>query len=148
MPSRWDAILELKPVPIREHLLDALSTLLAKDLEHWPPPLEDPSADTAALLQETPQRPAARLFREAFALARFEVEHAADAFDDYVRNRRWREAGLADRHKPVLLFVSRLLVEQLDVLSQATDGRINQQARLEVLARTERRLFSPQTKVS
>jgi hypothetical protein len=148
MPSRWDAILDLKPVPIREHLLEELGRLFAQDLEAWPPSIEEPSPEVSALLQATPERPAPRLFRQAFVLARWELEHDLLAFDDYVRNQRWREQALPDAHKPMLLFLSRYLVEQLDALTQATDGRINQKARLEVLARTQARLLPPQPKVS
>lgn len=145
MPSRWDAILDLKPVPIREHLLDELARLFAGDLAQWPPALEEPSPEVLALLEAHPARPDDAVVRQAFQLARWDLERELLAFDDYVRNRRWREHGLPDGDKPLLLFLSRLVVEQLDALSQATEGRINQKARLEVLARTERRLFPPQS---
>jgi hypothetical protein len=148
MPSRWDAILDLKPVPIREHLLDELARLFAHDLEAWPFSIEEPSAQVAALLKANATRPEPHLFRQAFVLAQWELEHDLLAFDDYMRNQRWREQALADAQKPMLLFLSRFIVEQLDALAQATEGRINQKARLEVLARTQARLLPPQPKVS
>src|SRR4051812_40556453 len=103
MPSKWDAVLDQKPVPIQEHLLVECSKLFANDLNRWPPPVEELSGTSAQLLAANPVRPAPLLLREAFRLARWELERALDAYDDYMRNRRWEAAGLTASEKPMLL---------------------------------------------
>ena len=62
---------------------------------------------------------------------------------DYMRNRRYRESGITDRERPVLLFVSRWVLEQLLSLSDATDGRVDRPALLELVDRLERGLRAP-----
>lgn len=144
LPTRWDQILEQKPVPVLEHLLEELSKLFAGDLEKWPPPIDDfdpaTGATTAALLRDSPLRPDARLYREAFKLSRFDLSRQLDAQADYVRNQRWLEAGLAAKDRAMLLFLSRFMVEQVLALGEATHGRVDRAGMLEVLARTERRV--------
>ena len=39
-PSKWDLVLDSKPIPIQEHLLEEVSKLFAGDLEKWPPQIE------------------------------------------------------------------------------------------------------------
>jgi hypothetical protein len=45
-----------------------------------------------------------------------------------LRNRRYQEAGITDRERPLLLLVSRWVLEQLSALSDATEGRIDRHA--------------------
>ena len=138
MPSKWDAVLEQKPVPLSEHLLVECSKLFARDLSTWPPPLDEVAGSAAALLAGQPARPGEGLMREAFRLARWDLTHALDAYDDYMRNQRWAEAGLTAADKPMLLFMSRFIFEQLQGLVEATEGRVNRKALLRVLDLTER----------
>lgn len=138
MPSKWDAVLEAKPVPMTEHLLVECSKLFARELSTWPPQVDEVSGAPAALLASEPARPRAELLREAFQLARWELARDHDAYDAYMRNGRWSEAGLTTADKPMLLFMSRLIEEQLLALGEATQGRVNRQAMLRVLDLTER----------
>ena len=138
MPSRWDAVLDQKPVPLAEHLLLECSKLFAKDLQAWPPPVEELTPEAAALLVSEPKRPGADLLREAFKLARWDLQREHDAYDDYMRNQRWSEAELTAADKPMLLFMSRFIEEQLLSLSEATEGRVDRKAMLRVLDLTER----------
>jgi len=57
-----------------------------------------------------------------------------------MRNRRYQEAGITDRERPVLLFVSRWVLEQLLSLSDATHGRVDRPDLLELVDRLERGL--------
>src|SRR4051794_26188558 len=99
MPGRWEQLLDQKPVPVLEALLDEVAKRLSGDLARWPLPVED--VDTASLGSFAPllspevPPPGAPLFREAFRLARWELERALDAMDDYLRNRRYLERGVA-----------------------------------------------------
>ena len=145
MPSKWEQILEQKPIPLQEHLLDEASKLFAAELQRWPPAIEEIDLSTgrqlAILLADEPAAPDHTLMREAFALARFDLGRDLDAYDDYMRNQRWLEKGLAAGDKPMLLFVSRFIEEQLLSLGEATQGRVNRNAMLDVLDRTERRVL-------
>jgi hypothetical protein len=142
MPSRWDHLLETKPIPVSEHVLNEVAKLLAKDLETWPPPVEelDPltGGQFAGMLEPGRPKPQAVAYHEALKLARWELSREVDAYDDYMRNRRWLERGLAPDDKRVLLFLSRWMVEQMLGLGEATSGRIKRPQMVECLNRLER----------
>jgi hypothetical protein len=144
-PSRWDLVLDLKPKPILDHVIDEVAKLFAKDLAAWPPEIEslDPStgATVAALVQNHPFGPDPRVFTEAFTLARFDIARETDAFDDYVRNQRWMATGLPASEKAMILFASRFIVEQLLGLNEHTEGRVSRKHLLEIIDRTERQFF-------
>jgi hypothetical protein len=144
MSSRWERLLDQKPVPVLDHLLDEVSKLFSQALSQWPPPLEELDLDTGApfagvVAPDTP-RPTAAHYEEAFKLARFELRRELDAIDDYFRNQRWLARELPASDRQLLLFLSRWMVEQLLSLGEATEGRIDRARMLECLDRTERRL--------
>ena len=142
MAGRWDHLFDAKPVPLLEHLLQEVSKLLAKDLARWPPPLQEvePGSVAAQLLAEPGPRPAPRVYREAFRLARWDLAREFDAYDDYMRNERWRAAGLAPAERPVVLFLSQWLVEQMLGLAEATEGRVKRPQLQQCLDLTEQRV--------
>lgn len=145
MPSRWDFILDQKPVPVIDYLLVEAARLFANDLRQWPPQVdaEDPStAQTlAALFEENPESPSKTVWNHAFQLAKWDLERADDAREDYFRNQRWTEAGLSVQEKPMLLFLSRWILEQLLAFGEATHGRVNRPRLVEVLTHTQRNLL-------
>jgi hypothetical protein len=148
MPSRWELLLEQQPVPLIDHLVEELSKLLANELSRWPPDIAEldvaSGASFAPLLEEGYPRPAKAAYAEAFRLARFELEHDLDAYDDYMRNQRWAEHGLPPGAKQELLFLSRWLTEQMFALGEVTQGRVKRRHMREILDRAERRLLAPQ----
>jgi hypothetical protein len=145
MSSRWDYLFDQKPVELAEHLLEEVAKLLGEDLAAWPLPIQELDLETgrafAPLLEPDFPRPNEAVFAEAFRLARWELEREIDAIDEYMRNRRWEERGLAPGDKLALLFISRWLVEQLLALREATQGRLSRPALVDGLERTRRRLF-------
>lgn len=141
MPSRWQHLLETKPIPVIDHLVGEVSKLFADSLRAWPVLVEDADPITAALLEAHPKRPDDQTFREAFRLARWDLAREFDAFDEYIRNMRFVAAGLAPDSKPLLLFLSRFMTEQALGLNEATEGRIDRRRMLQVLERTERLLI-------
>lgn len=144
MPSRWDHLFDQKPIPLFDHLIEEVSKLLAKDLGQWPPPIQefDPEAGArfAELLSPDYVKPVPAAYQEAFKLARWNLTHELDAYDDYIRNHRWAERGLPPTARSELLFLSRWIEEQMHGLSEATDGRVKRKHMLEILERVERRL--------
>jgi hypothetical protein len=146
MASRWDHLFESKPVPLVEHLLEEVSRLLAKDLATWPPPVQEVDLGTtspafAELLSGEQPRPAPAVYAEALRLARLELEREVEAYDDYMRNKRYLERGLAPTDRTALLFLDRWLVEQMLALGEATEGRIKRPHMVRCLDGVGRRLL-------
>ncbi|MBN8226368.1 hypothetical protein JYK02_02475 [Corallococcus macrosporus] len=144
MPSRWDHLFDLKPVALVDHLLDEVARLLAKDLASWPPPVQDLDPATlgefAPLFQEATRRPEPAVYTEALRLAKWDLAREFDAFDDYVRNKRYLEHGLNAGDRVPLLFLTRWLTEQMLGLGEATQGRIKRRLMRDCLERLEARL--------
>jgi hypothetical protein len=147
VPSRWDLVLDSKPVPIVEHLLDEVAKLLAADLAQWPLPVLDldPEAGRtfAPLLEPGSERPDEAVFEEAFRVARWELEREIDASAEYFRNRRFTARGLPEDARTPILFISRWLVEQLLSLREHTHSRITRPQLVQCLERTAQRASYP-----
>ncbi len=145
MASRWERLLDSKPIPILEHLLEEVSKLFAEDLSRWPLDVDDytgaSGAAIATLLRETPVRPRSAVWREAIRLARWDLEREFDAYDDYMRNERWRAKELTEKERALMVFFSQYMIEQLLGLKEATEDRVDRRGILDVLTRVERRLL-------
>ena len=146
MSKRWERVLDQKPIPLLEHLLDEVARLLGTELLGWPLGVQELDVATGGafldLLAADALRPPRPVFTEALRLASWDLEHSTDAVDEYFRNRRYREAGLADANRPALLLVTRWLLEQLLSLGEATEGRVSRADMAGVLDRLERALAS------
>lgn len=144
MPSRWDLLLEHKPIPIVDHLLNEVAKLLAADLAKWPLPVIDVDVDTggkfAALLAPDSRRPDPVVFAEGFRVAQWELEREIEASAEYFRNQRFSERGAAPQDRTAILFISRWLVEQLLSLREYTHSRITRPQLIDCLQRTQREL--------
>ncbi len=144
MASRWDHLFDLKPVSLLDHLLEEVAKLLHKDLLQWPPPVEELDLDTgghfAPLFTEPRPRPSPAVYREAFRLAHWELSHETDAYDDYMRNKRYLERGLAPDDRRALLLLSRWLTEQMLGLGEATEGRVKRKHMRDCLERLQSKL--------
>ena len=148
MTSRWDRLLEQKPISLSEHLANEAARHLAAELRRWPLPVEalEPGAsqEVVALLGPDSPRPPAEVFTAALQLARWDLEREHEAYDDYMRNRRYLEAGLVEADRPALLLVSAWVLEQLLALSEATSGRVDRKALVSIIDRIGRQLDSPE----
>ena len=145
MSDRWERILDQKPVPLQQHLLDEAARLLLDELGRWPLPVEEIDPQTgggvAELLAPDAPAPSPAVFPASLQLVRWELAREHDAYDDYMRNRRYLEVGIVEGERPVLLLVSRWVLEQLLALSEATEGRIDRRGLLGVVERLERGLI-------
>jgi hypothetical protein len=139
MSTRWERLLDQKPVPLLEHLLEEVGRLLQQELQAWPLSVQELDTATGArfadFLTGEAKRPAKEVFSEAMRLARWDLERATDRVDDYFRNRLYQASGLTDADRPALLFVSRWLLEQLLSVAEATSGRVKRADLLRVLDR-------------
>jgi hypothetical protein len=149
MPSRWDRILDARPVPLVDHLLDEVAKLVTQDLVQWPLPFHELDPAAARPFEEVlapgRPRPSHAVFAESFRLARWELERETAAYDEYMRNKLYLQHGVAAGDRQALLFVSRWLVEQLLALGESTSSRINRKLMLDGLARIERQLVAAQS---
>jgi hypothetical protein len=100
----------------------------------------DTGGSFAPLFTEASQRPAPAVYTEALRLARWELSHETDAYDDYMRNKRYLERGLAPEDRMPLLFLGRWLTEQMLGLGEATEGRVKRKHMRECLDRLESKL--------
>ena len=144
MPSRWDYLLETKPVRIIDQLQEEVAKLLAKDLAKWPPPVEEIDLDIgrafAPIFLEAPKRPSPAVYDEAMRLAHWELAREFDAYDDYMRNKRYLERGLAPTDRLALLFLNRWLVEQMLGLGESTEGRVSRPIMRKILDKVQSRM--------
>lgn len=144
MSGRWERILDQKPVPLQQHLLDEAAHLLLGELGRWPLPVQEIDAHTGGrmvqLLGPDAPRPTPAVFPAALQLVRWDLGREHEAYDEYMRNRRYQEAGIPERERPALLLVSRWILEQLFSLSDATGGRVDRHALLALVDRLERGL--------
>lgn len=142
--GRWDHLFEAKPRPIVEQVLDEVANLVARDLLTWPPPIQGWESDAEAkrfapLFAPGAPRPGKAVFREAFRLARWEMDRAIEAIDDYVRHERWREAEVAPDGHLALQFLYRWLTEQMLGLAEATESHLRRPQLRDCLERCEKR---------
>jgi hypothetical protein len=146
MPSRWDLLLDQKPIPILDHLVEEVSKLLAKELAAWPPPITEMDAELgqrfSPLFEPQVTRPSRAVYTEAFRLARWELEREVAAVDEYMRNQRYLDRGAEASDTLALLFLSRWLTEQMLGLGEATSGRVKRPLMVRCLEAVERKLYS------
>jgi len=139
--DRWERVLEQKPISLQEHLLDEAAKLLLVELRQWPLAIQEVDEHTGAgiaeLLAPDAPPPSSAVLAVALKLSRWDLEREHEAYDDFMRNRRYQEAGITDRERPLLLLVSRWVLEQLSSLADATDGRIDRHALLRLVDRLE-----------
>ena len=143
--SRWDHLFELKPKPLAVHVVEEVARLIAQDLSQWPPPVVEWSTEAdrrkySALFSANAVRPGPETLREAFKLARWEMQRDVQAIDDYMTEERWRTAGVSDDDFLALLFLHQWLVEQMLALSEATEGRVRRPQLESCLVLAERSL--------
>lgn len=142
MSSRWDYLYDLKAVPLEEHLLKEAARGLAERLLAWPPEILEWSSAADRLRFEpllapgTP-RPSALVFREAFRLARWELERDYEAIDSYMRCEAWA-SSLPKSGYDALVFLYKYLTEEMLAIGDATEGRIGRKALSACLSETER----------
>ena len=144
MSTRWERLLDQKPIPLQQHLLDEAARLLLGELGRWPLPVEEIDPRTgggmADLLGPDSPRPSPAIFPAALRLVRWELGRDHEAYDEYMRNRRYQQMGIPEAERPALLLVARWVLEQLLSLSEATGGRVDRRALVGVVDRLERGL--------
>ena len=80
------------------------------------------------------------MYAEAIRLASWDLSREFDAYDDYMRNNRYLERGVAPTDRTAMMFLSRWLVEQMLGLGEATEGRVTRMLMEQCLDRLEARL--------
>lgn len=142
MSSPWHRWYEKKPVPLLEYLVDEAAHRIADALRQWPPRVEQTSDEALPVLRplftSLKSRPSFELFQEAFKLTQMELERHFEAYDEYMRNERWRQSGLAPQDKTTLLELNHWLLENLLTLQEATEGRLRRHQLVMILQKLQR----------
>lgn len=117
-PYEW--LYELRPIPIKEKVIEQVVEHVVKDLVEWPPPVMDwvdeASAARFAPLYApgaSPPRPTPALWRRGLQLVRWELQREFEAIDETMRNERWREDGAGPLAHTSLLLIWQWLTEVL-----------------------------------
>ncbi|MDF1562943.1 MAG: hypothetical protein P1V51_07855 [Deltaproteobacteria bacterium] len=114
-PYEW--LYELKPIPIKEKVLEEVVRHILEELKTWPPPVTDWESEAAgqrfAPLYEEPRPPTPALWRRALQLVRWEMEREFEAIDETMRNERWREDDDHAQAHAALLLIWQWLTELL-----------------------------------
>lgn len=145
--GRYDWLYELKPVPIREKVIEEIARHVAGELRGWPPPVEEwlSEAERArfAPLYEEPSRPGDPLLRYAFRMVRLELEREYEAIDFEMRNERWREHGATERDRDSMHLLVRWLTDVMLAVRERSEQRLSRGDLVEVVERIEREVAPP-----
>jgi hypothetical protein len=125
-PYEW--IYERESQPLKEYVLDEIAKGLAKVVEEFPPVIdewerEDLRARFEPLLARRTGRPPLDVVREAVGLYRLELERDIEAIDQYMREERWRAAGLSEDDRELVVFLWQYWTEQTLAFKDYADGK-------------------------
>jgi hypothetical protein len=143
--GRWDRFYEARSITSEELLEREVVKTLVEDLTIWPPPVlawTDAKAYerfAPALAPDCP-RPSNAVFASAFELARWELERAYDAIDEFYRNDRAARIASDPRERLCLVFLHKWLTDSmLEILGASV---LKRPSLVECLRRAELRLLS------
>ncbi len=140
--GRYDWLYELKPVPLKEKVIEEVARQLARDLRGWPPPVEEWLSENDRLrfeaLYKEPRRPDDSVLRYAFRLVRLELEREYEAIDYEMRNEKWREHGSQESDRECVLLLMRWLTDALLAVKELSGQRLTRGDLVDVTGRIER----------
>jgi len=139
--GRYEWLYELRPIPIREKVLEEVTKHILKDLESWPPPvsewLDARQADRFAPLYEESTRPPAALFRRSLQLVRWEMLREFEAIDHCMRNRLWEQDEAGPQAEAALLLIWRWLTEILLAVREHSQQKLSREDLVKIVDRLE-----------
>ncbi|MFW6369525.1 MAG: hypothetical protein ACOC0J_02965 [Myxococcota bacterium] len=142
--GRYDWLYELRPVPIKEKVIEEVARHVAGDLESWPPPIEEWLSETDrerfSALYEEPSPPGRGLLRYSFAIVRLELQREFEAIDYEMRNETWREHGSTEKDRLSMLLLVRWLTDVLLAVSERSGQRLTRADLVRIVDEIERRL--------
>jgi hypothetical protein len=142
---RWDFLHDVERQPVKEWILERFAAELARDLEGWPPPLEDhvPGDLRRRWAAGLERRPPDEVLRLALELARLDLERALEAYEERMRNaapRACRSAGDEAALHLLALFVSDACLE---LKERAEGARLTRADLSRAVAMAERLVLRP-----
>ncbi len=139
--GRYDWLYELKPVPLKDKVMDEVARHVARDLRGWPPPVEEWLSEKErarfAPLYDDPVRPDDSLLRYACRIVRLELNREYEAIDYEMRNERWREHGSSERDGESMQLLVRWLVDVLLAVREHSGQRLTRRDLMEIVDRIE-----------
>ena len=145
--GRWDRFHEARRQAVGDWLADEVVKTLVADLRGWPPPIYvwndlDARAKYAEALTPGCPRPPLPLWRDAFRLARWELEREYEAIDHYVRNDHGARVAADARERQCLQLLHAWLTDScLEILEASI---LKRPALVDCLSQVEAQLCGPE----
>lgn len=142
--GQYDWMYELRPIAIKEKVIEELAKHLGDALDDWPPKVHDwtQPADEArfAPLYENPVRPPDAVFRYACQLVRWELEREYERIDYVMRNGLWQEHAKNPTEYDAMQLIVRWLLDTLLAVREHSGQNLSRADLVEVSHRIERRI--------
>ena len=141
--GQYDWLYELRPIPIKQELLQQLAKQLAEELRAWPPALDEWARPEDAARYEraaaAPPPPQA-LLRYAFKIARLDLQREFEAIDAEMRNERWRAHAAPGPEYEQLQLLIQWLVHVLLMIQERVESALTRRDLVHALDLVEARV--------
>jgi hypothetical protein len=148
MTGRWDYLVDRKPQPLTDYVLDQFADRLARELEAWPPGIDEWLDE--ALRQrfrtaiERPSAPPLDTLRVGCEMARRELLREYELIDAFWRSGRQRELVADELEATSAHFVTRFLVDAALGFQELAKDKFNRGELVVLLEKVEDRLLRGQ----
>jgi hypothetical protein len=146
--GRWDYLVDRKPQPLKEYVLDQVADRLARDLTAWPPAIEEwldePLRQKFRAAIERPSPPGLDTLRVGCEMARRELLRDYDLIDAFWRSGRQRDVLPDDLEETTAHFVTRFLVDGALGFQELAQDKFSRRELVALVEKVEDRLLRGQ----
>ena len=143
--GRWDYLVERKPQPLKEYVLDQVAERLARDLIAWPPAidewLDEPLRQRFRAAIERPSAPAVDTLRVGCEVARRELLREYDLIDGFWRSGSHRPLLPDELEEATAHFVTRFLVDAALGFQELAQDKFDRRDLVALVEKVEDRLL-------
>jgi hypothetical protein len=146
--GRWDYLVDRKPQPLKDYVLDQVAERLARDLTAWPPAIEEwldePTREKFRAAVERPSAPGLDTLRVGCEMARRELLRDYDLIDAFWRGGRQRDLLPDELEERTAHFVTRFLVDAALGFQDLAQDKFNRRELVALIEKVEDRLLRGQ----
>ena len=146
--GRWDYLVERKPQPLKEYVLDQVAERLARELTAWPPAidewLDDPLRERFRAAIERPSAPGLDTLRVGCEMARRELLREYELIDAFWRSGSQRQLLPDELEETTAHFVTRFLVDAALGFQELAQDKFNRRELVLLVEKVEERLLRGQ----
>jgi hypothetical protein len=143
--GRWDYLVDRKPQPLKEYVLDQVAERLARELTAWPPAidewLDEPLRQRFLAAIERPSSPGIATLRVGCELARRELLREYDLIDAFWRSGSQRQLLPDELEETTAHFVTRFLVDAALGFQELARDKFNRSDLVALVEKVEGRLL-------